>query len=239
MILFPAIDIQDGKVVRLVQGQFDQVTEYAQDPVTVARQWEEKGATWLHVVDLDGARTGVMQNQETILNIVDALNIPVQTGGGIRSHEDVNYLLNGGVARVILGTKVVEELSFLKDVLKKWGDRIAVSLDCHNGMVAQKGWTQTSELKATEFVKVLESMGLKILIYTDIARDGMLTGPNLEALKELLTVTNIPVIASGGIATMQHIEQLVALENEGVMGAISGKALYEGTLDLKEALNLC
>lgn len=239
MIIFPAIDIKGGNVVRLSQGNFDEVTEYSGSPVATAKLWEDKGAQWLHVVDLDGAKTGEMQNTDKILELAQSINIPVQTGGGIRTEEDIQKLLTGGIARVILGTRVIEDRSFLKKILDQWSDKIAVSLDCSNGMVAQRGWTSTSNVKATDFVKELEALGLSCLIYTDIARDGMLSGPNFEGLEEMAACTNIPIIASGGISNIEDIKKLIALEDKGIVGAITGRAIYEGKLDLKEALNLC
>lgn len=239
MIIFPAIDIKNGKVVRLLQGKFDQVTEYAEDPLVVARKWITEGARWLHLVDLDGAKTGTIQNKQHIINIARTLNVPVQMGGGIRTAEDVQSLIEGGVARVILGTKVVEDITFLKTMLEKWPDKIAVSLDCHNGYIAQSGWTKTSKVKALDFVHELEQLGLKCLIYTDIARDGMLTGPNYPELEKILDTAKIPVIASGGIAHIDDIKRLKKLTPKGLLGAITGKAIYEGKLSLKEALSLC
>lgn len=239
MIIFPAIDIKEGNVVRLAQGKFDEVTEYSGAPVAMAKLWEEKGSQWLHVIDLDGAKTGEMQNMDVILNIAQSVNIPIQTGGGIRKKEDIQKLLEGGVARVILGTRVIEDRLFLKEIIEQWKDKIAVSLDCSNGMVAQRGWTSTSNIKATDFVKDLETFGLSCLIYTDIARDGMLSGPNFEGLTELAGVTDIPIIASGGISSIEDIKKLLAVEGKGVFGAITGRAIYEGKLNLKEALELC
>jgi phosphoribosylformimino-5-aminoimidazole carboxamide ribotide isomerase len=180
-----------------------------------------------------------MQNMETILKIAASVKIPIQTGGGIRTEEDIKRLLEGGVARVILGTKVIEDRMFLKKVIDRWKEKIAVSLDCSNGMVAQRGWTSHTNIKATDFVKDLQALGLTCLIYTDIARDGMLNGPNLAGLEELADITNIPIIASGGISDIEDIKKLLTLEDKGIIGAIIGRALYEGKLDLKEALALC
>jgi phosphoribosylformimino-5-aminoimidazole carboxamide ribotide isomerase len=239
MIIFPAIDIKEGNVVRLVQGHFDEVTEYSGAPVAIAKLWEDKGAQWIHVVDLDGAKTGEMQNRDTILEIANAVNIPIQTGGGIRTEEDILRLIEGGVARVILGTKVIEDRGFLKRVIDRWKDKIAVSLDCSMGMVAQRGWTSTTNLKAVDFVKDLEMYGVSCLIYTDIARDGMLTGPDLEGIKALAERTSIPIIASGGISSIDDIKKLCALKDKGIIGAITGRAIYEGKLDIKEALKIC
>ncbi|MBZ0167540.1 MAG: 1-(5-phosphoribosyl)-5-((5-phosphoribosylamino)methylideneamino)imidazole-4-carboxamide isomerase, partial [Candidatus Omnitrophica bacterium] len=161
MILFPAIDIQNGKVVRLVQGKFDEVTQYSDDPLTVAQKWENLGAQWLHLVDLDGAKTGEIRNMDTILKIAQAVSIPVQMGGGIRTKEDIARLIEGGVSRVILGTKVVEDTAFLLDMLAAWNNKIAVSLDCVDGKVTRLGWTATSDILATDFAKELELLGLK------------------------------------------------------------------------------
>ncbi|HQP10221.1 MAG TPA: 1-(5-phosphoribosyl)-5-[(5-phosphoribosylamino)methylideneamino]imidazole-4-carboxamide isomerase [Candidatus Omnitrophota bacterium] len=239
MIIFPAIDIKEGKVVRLMQGNFNEVTEYSGSPVAMAKLWQAKGAPWLHVIDLDGAQTGQTQNTDKIIDIAQSVSIPVQTGGGIRAKKDIEKLLNGGVARVILGTKGVEDLAFLKEVIGQWQEKIAVSLDCSNGIIAQRGWTETSGLKATDFVKELEKLGLSCLIYTDISRDGMMSGPNVEALTELAETTTIPIIASGGISKIDDIKALLAIEDKGIFGIITGKAIYEGKLNLKEALNLC
>ena len=239
MIIFPAIDIKEGKVVRLLQGQFDKVTEYSGDPVVVAKQWVERGAQWLHVIDLDGAKDGKIQNLESIANIAKAVNVPIQMGGGVRTEEDIAQLLDAGVTRVVLGTKVIEDRDFLKRILLKWPENIAVSVDCSKGMVAQRGWTSVTELRDVDFVRELEGFGLKYLIYTDIARDGMLSGPNLESINEVLDVTNIAFIASGGISSLEDIKNLSALQSKGLIGAITGKAIYEGTLNLEEALAVC
>ena len=239
MIIFPAIDIKDGKVVRLLQGKFDKVTEYSDDPVTVAQKWQDMGAQWLHLVDLDGAKTGEIKNMDVILNIAKSVNIPVQMGGGVRRKEDIGKLIEGGVSRVILGTIVLEDTTFLVDVLSSWRDKIAVSLDCSDGFVAHKGWTETSRIKATEFVRELEILGVPCIIYTDIARDGMLTGPNYKQLQDMCDATSIPIIASGGISNIADIKKLAAMEKNGIMGCITGKAIYEGKLNLKEALKLC
>ncbi len=239
MILFPAIDIKAGKVVRLLQGKFDKVTEYAAEPLDMAKQWEKRGAKWLHVVDLDGAKEGQIQNWDSLSRIVKNIHIPVQMGGGVRTHEDIERLLKIGIKRVVLGTKVIEDRNFLKDILSKWSEHIAVSLDCSNGMVAQRGWTLVTELKGIDFAKELQDLGLKYIIYTDIARDGMLTGPNFESIEEMLKVIDMSFIASGGIAKLEDIRKLCALESQGVIGAITGKAIYEGTLNLEEALKVC
>ena len=239
MIIFPAIDIKEGKVVRLLKGDFDQVTEYSGVPATVAQKWQDKGAQWLHVVDLDGARTGKMQNIDVILKIAQSVQIPIQVGGGVRQKDDIAQLIEGGIRRVILGTKAVEDRVFFKDVLAQWKDKIAVSVDCMKGMVTQRGWQTTSTIRAVDFVKNLEAMGLSCMVYTDVARDGMLNGPNFEELKVVLKSTKIPVIASGGVSSLDDVKKLAELEDQGLMGAIIGKAIYEGKVDLKEALKVC
>lgn len=238
MIIFPAIDIKEGKVVRLIQGKFDQVTDYGLDPVTVAQEWESQGAQWLHVVDLDGAQTGEPKNFETIFKIVKKVKIPVQAGGGIRQEKIVEQLLQANVARVVLGTKAIENLDFLKEVIKLYGNKIAVSLDCSQGFVQTKGWTQGSNVQAVSFCGQLEKIGLQCLVYTDISRDGMLQGPNFTGLAELLSKTKISVIASGGVSSLEDIKKLKAMRPPP-MGVIIGKALYEGKINLKEAIGVC
>ena len=239
MIIFPAIDIKDGKVVRLFQGKFDEVTEYSGDPLVVAQNWQQKGAQWLHIVDLDGAKTGEMQNRAAIIAIAKKVSIPVQVGGGIRSREDVQRLIDGGVGRVILGTRVISDRDFLVEMLALWEKKIAVSLDCAEGFVAQRGWTESSKVKAIDFVKGLTGLDLACLIYTDIVRDGMLTGPDIVGLRALLSMTEIPIIASGGVASVEDLRKLMDLESEGLLGAIIGKAIYEGRVNLEEAIRVC
>jgi len=237
MILIPAIDIKGGKVVRLFQGKFSEVTEYAEDPVEVAKKWESMGAKWLHLVDLDGAQTGHMINSPSFLAIIKEVGIPIQIGGGIRSYEAVDQLMDIGVSRVILGTKAIEDRDFLKEVIKDYGEKICVSLDCSNGFVTGHGWVSVTNIKATDLVLELEEMGLQWLVYTDIARDGALTGPNFEQIQTMLNTANkINVIASGGIATLEDVKKLSAMK--GVAAAITGKAIYEGKLDFKEAVKL-
>jgi phosphoribosylformimino-5-aminoimidazole carboxamide ribotide isomerase len=238
MILIPAIDIKGGKVVRLFQGKFSDVTQYGEDPVAMSRQWEGLGAQWLHLVDLDGAKDGVMANRDVITRIAQTVKIPVEVGGGIRDEQAVEYLIKtAGVARVILGTKAIENRDFLKNMLALYGERICVSLDCSNGFVAGRGWVSTSNVKGTDLAQELEAMGLQWMVYTDIARDGTLAGPNFEQLQTMLnTVKSIKLIASGGIATIEDVKKLASMK--GVSAAITGKAIYEGKLDFKEALKL-
>jgi len=239
MILIPAVDIKDGKVVRLVQGRFDDVTEYSKDPVSAAKQWEAQGAQRIHVVDLDGAKDGEMANFSVIKDIAQAVEIPIEVGGGIRTIDNIQNLIEAGVSYTILGTKSIEDKDFLKDILVTFRNNIIISLDCSNGKIAQRGWTSVTDLNATDFAKEIEQLGVQCIVYTDIARDGMLTGPNLEGLKTMLNAVSIPIIASGGIGNLEHVKQLLEMKNNQIIGAITGKAIYEGTLDFKEALGLC
>jgi phosphoribosylformimino-5-aminoimidazole carboxamide ribotide isomerase len=239
MILLPAIDIMNGKVVRLFKGQFDQVTEYGTDPLEMARHWEALGAKYLHVVDLDGAESGERRNAAVIKKIAREVKVPVETGGGIRTRDVLDDYLQSGVSRVVLGTKVVEDRDFLGRVLEAWGERIAVSLDCKNGFVAQRGWVETSTVKGVDMAREFAAMGLKFIIYTDIARDGALTGPNMDGLKGMLKLSGVNIIASGGIKDIADIKALLALKSANLYGAITGRAIYEGKLDFKEALSLC
>ncbi len=239
MIVFPAIDIKDGKVVRLLQGKFDNMTQYSEDPVMIAKQWENRGAQWLHIVDLDGALTGEMKNIEIIKKIAQSVEIPIQVGGGIREKENIDNLFSFGVTRVVMGTKVIENRIFLLEMVKKWKDRIIVSLDCSQGLLTQRGWTSMTNLKATVFAQEIENLGLHHLIYTDIAKDGMLQGPNYKGIEEILNAVSIPVIASGGVSSIEDIKKLSTYESRGLAGVITGKAIYEGKLKIEEALEVC
>ena len=238
VIIFPAIDIKEGNVVRLLQGNFDEVTEYSGSPAAMAKLWEGKGAQWLHVVDLDGAKKGRVTNWDSIQAILDTVSIPVQIGGGIRSEFDVDRLMGLGIKRVILGTQAINNPDLLQRLILQWPDAVTVSIDAVNGLVTKLGWTEATEIKAVDFARKLENFGLKCLIFTDIARDGMLTGPNLESLTEILDAVKIHVIASGGVSTLEDIRKLKELTTKGLAGVIIGKALYEGTVDLQEALKI-
>jgi len=240
MIVIPAIDIKDGKVVRLFQGDFDKQTDYDPYPLIAAKRWRDMGAKWLHLVDLDGARNGVMSNKEHILYIAERLNLSVQAGGGIRDLKTVSDLIKADVDRVILGTRAINDQKFLKNLLALYGDKICVSLDCSNGFVTQNGWSAITKIKAVDLALQLEAMGLKWMIYTDIARDGALTGPNFEQLQTMLnTVKKINLLASGGVSSLEDVIKLNNLKSstgKQLWGAIIGKAIYEGKLDFKEAL---
>ena len=239
MILIPAIDIKGGKVVRLFQGKFSEVTEYSDDPVQFAKKWEGMGAKWIHLVDLDGAKSGVMVNKANIISIVKSVKVPVEVGGGIRDEQTVEELIKAGIGRVILGSKAIEDRKFLKNILDQYKDNICVSLDCNNGFVAQRGWVSTTNIKATDLALELEALGLQWMVYTDIARDGTLAGPNFEQLQTMLnTVKKVNIIASGGVSSIEDVQKLAAMK--GVAAAITGKAIYEGKLDFKKALDfLC
>ena len=234
MQLYPAIDMKNGRCVRLSQGEFKNITVYSEHPEESAVLWQEKKATFLHLVDLDGALAGRSVNEETIKKIVSSVNIPVEIGGGIRSEEAVKNMLSLGVKRVIIGTKAVEEPEFLKDMVEKFGaDAIAAGIDAKAGMVAIQGWEQVSTVTATELCLKMKEYGVKHIIYTDISRDGMLSGPNIPATKKLTLETGLDIIASGGVSCM---EDLQSLYDAGISGAIIGKALYENRVDLEEAV---
>ncbi|HOD12217.1 MAG TPA: 1-(5-phosphoribosyl)-5-[(5-phosphoribosylamino)methylideneamino]imidazole-4-carboxamide isomerase [Candidatus Omnitrophota bacterium] len=239
MIIIPAIDIKNGKVVRLTQGQFAKEKVYDQDPLSVAQRWKQQGATLIHIVDLDGAEKGKPQNLAIIQKIQREIGVNVQMGGGIRAMETVQEVLGFGLMRIIIGTRAIEDKEFLKDILSTYGDKVAVSLDCVNGYVAIKGWTTVSHVSALSIIPELERLGLRTLIYTDIATDGMLQGPNLKSLAEILASTSVNVIASGGISQIDDIKQLAYVNAKNLYGVIIGKALYEQTINLSDAIQLC
>ena len=234
MHIIPAIDLKDGVCVRLQQGRKDAVTKYSKDPPLTARRWELQGARVLHVVDLDGAFTGSQKNLASIFEIRKSVKMVMQVGGGIRNIGTVDKLLSFGIDRVIIGTAAIEDTEFLVDACNRFPGRIFVGIDAKEGLVAIKGWEEVSSVDAKELARRIELVGVAGIIYTDIARDGMLTGPNIAALEELIKTVTIPVIASGGIATIEDIRNLMKVEN--LWGAITGKAIYSGSLDLKEAL---
>lgn len=234
MIIYPAIDIKEGKCVRLVQGKFDDVTVYSDDPVEMALKWEREGAVYLHVIDLDGARTGELRNFSIIRDIAAKLGIPVQMGGGIRTIESIEYVINEGIQRVILGTSAVNDPELVKNALKNFGNNIAIAIDAKDGKVAVEGWEKTSDFAAVDFAKKMEDMGAKTIIYTDISRDGMLSGPNLKAMEEMAASVGMEVIASGGVGSLKDI---IDLKNTGVAGVIVGKALYTGNINLAQVMS--
>ncbi len=238
MIIFPAIDIKNGLCVRLMQGDPERVTVYGRDPVAVARRWEEAGAQWLHVVDLDGAFSQAPINHEVIARMVKAVSIPVQVGGGIRRQATIEDYLTSGVERVILGTAALREPRVLEEACRSFPRRIALGIDARDGQVAIEGWTETTGTDAVSLVRSLSHLELAAVIYTDIHRDGMQSGVNVQATHTLLEATELPVIASGGVATLEDIEALLPLIPLGLLGVITGRAIYNGTLVLREALAL-
>lgn len=235
MRIYPAIDIKDGQCVRLLCGSFDDVTVYGNNPAETAKRWEAEGGEFIHVVDLDGALKGHGVNAESIREICASVSVPVQTGGGIRTMEDIEAKLACGINRVIIGTKAVSDADFVKKAVEKYGDKIVIGIDAKDGMVAIEGWEKTSEWKAVDFAKEMEAIGVKTIVYTDIATDGTLQGPNVEAMKEMVESVNIDIIASGGVGSIEHIKALIPT---GVEGVIVGRALYTNSVDLKEAVEL-
>jgi phosphoribosylformimino-5-aminoimidazole carboxamide ribotide isomerase len=237
MDIFPAIDLLGGHCVRLYQGDYQQSQTFNEDPVAVARQWQAQGATHLHLVDLDGAKSGKPENLSTIAQIVKALpDLRIQVGGGLRDAETVKRLLDSGVERAILGTVAIEQPALVHSLCQQYPDRIVVGIDARDGLVATKGWLETSQVKAADLARQMADWGAAAIVYTDIQRDGTLVGPNLTALEELAKETNIPIIASGGVGTLRDLLNLLTLEHLGVSGIIIGKALYTGAFDLTDAL---
>ena len=235
MQIIPAIDLLDGQCVRLHQGDYNLVTHFSADPISQALAWQEQGAKLLHLVDLDGARSGEATNHPLVQRITAALEIPVQLGGGVRSIERAEQLLACGLDRVILGTVAVEQPELVYELAQCYPQKIVVGIDARNGLVATRGWTTASELPATELAKKFDGIGLAALICTDIATDGTLAGPNLEFLRAMAQASSTPIIASGGIGELLDLMSLLPLELEGVVGVIVGRALYNGSVNLKEA----
>ena len=235
MRIYPAIDIKDGKCVRLLQGRFSDVTVYGDDPVAMAKKWETLGGEWIHVVDLDGALKGHGVNADIIKRLCASVSVPVQTGGGIRTMEDIEAKLQCGIRRVIIGTKAVSSPEFIQKAVEKYGDKIVVGIDAKDGYVAVEGWEKCSEFTAVDFAKQMAALGVRTIVYTDIATDGTLQGPNVEAMREMAAAVDADVIASGGIGSLEHIQSLA---DTGVEGVIVGRALYSGAVDLKKALEV-
>ncbi|MCR4666905.1 MAG: 1-(5-phosphoribosyl)-5-[(5-phosphoribosylamino)methylideneamino]imidazole-4-carboxamide isomerase [Desulfovibrio sp.] len=236
MIIFPAVDIQKGKAVRLKKGRADESTVFNDDPVAAALHWQNQGASWLHVVDLDGAFDGTARSFSIVQKICEKLSIPVQLGGGIRDEETARNYIESGVNRLIIGTMAIEDPKGFSALCARFPGRIGVSLDAENGVLKTRGWVSASTLTVDDLLPRLTDAGCAFLIYTDIARDGMQSGANLTMLESLLTKTTIPVLSAGGVATMEDIRAIYPLHSKGPLeGVISGRALYEGTLDLREA----
>jgi len=240
MLVIPAIDLKDGKCVRLRQGRMEDSTVFSDDPVDVAGRWFDSGARRLHLVDLNGAFEGEPVNGEIVRLIAQRFpNFPIQIGGGIRSLETIEAYLKAGVNYVIIGTKAVKEPEFVEEACREFPDHIIVGLDAKDGKVATDGWAEVSNIEATDLAKQFDQQGVSAIVYTDIARDGMMQGVNVEATVRLAQASSIPVIASGGITNMEDIVALKAQAGEGIQGAITGRAIYEGTLDVAKAQHYC
>lgn len=236
MHVIPAIDLKEGSCVRLLQGNKDAITIYSQDPANTAKKWESFGAKLLHIVDLDGAFSGNQKNFGAIVKIRNAIKIPIQVGGGIREIGNVLNLFSAGVNRIIIGTKAIEDPEFLTYLCNKYPGKIIIGIDVKSGMVAIKGWEEITSITAKDLAKRLDLVGAAGIIYTDIGRDGMMTGPNIEATSEMVENVKIPVIASGGVSNIEDIRNLKKIKN--LWGAITGKAIYSGSLDLREAIKI-
>jgi phosphoribosylformimino-5-aminoimidazole carboxamide ribotide isomerase len=237
MIIFPAIDLKEGQCVRLVQGKAENKTVYSSDPASMAQSFQDQGAEWLHIVDLDGAFQGRSGNLATIKQIAARITIPFQVGGGLRQQEDVENLLEMGASRVIIGTRAVTSPDFIEALLLRFGPKkIILGLDARDGMVAIEGWVEKSSLQALDFARQMQRLGVQTAIYTDVSRDGLLQGPNLDAIQQMAELSGLKIIASGGVSTADDIRQLKEMESLGVSGAIIGKALYDGKIALQDAL---
>jgi phosphoribosylformimino-5-aminoimidazole carboxamide ribotide isomerase len=238
MQIIPAVDIKNGKCVRLKQGRMNEETIFSSNPVEMAKKWADYGIKLLHVVDLDGAFQKKPQNSHIIQEIISSIKIPIQVGGGIRDLSSIQMYLEMGVSRVVLGTEAIRNPEQVAEFCTKFSDQIVIGIDAKNGMVAVEGWTETTSVTAIDLAKQFENTGVAAINFTDIHRDGMQTGPNIEATKALAESISIPVVASGGVSTIKDIENLLNITDSGIIGVICGRSLYEGTLDLSEAMNL-
>lgn len=237
MLFLPAIDLMGGEVVRLKQGKADQKTTYPASPLAYARKWQGEGGDWLHIVDLDAAFSGTQSNLEIVRDIAQSLLIPIELGGGMRNPKSVQAAIEAGVSRVVIGTRAVESLTFVKDMVDDFGGaKIAVGIDAKDGLVSVKGWTETSALSAFELAQRVEQVGVQTIIYTDISTDGMMQGPNFRELNRMLATVQCNVIASGGVSSLADLERLSQIPK--LYGAIIGKALYDGAFRLKDAVQL-
>lgn len=238
MIVIPAVDIKNGKCVRLLQGRMEDETIFSDDPAAMAQKWANSGAELIHVVDLDGAFEKSPRNIDAVKKILDSVDVPIQVGGGIRNLQTIQVFMDLGVERVIIGTEAIRNPAFVKQAAKAFAGRIVVGIDARDGHVAVEGWTETTRVKAVDLARRFEDCGLAAINFTDIQRDGMQTGPNIEQTRRLAESISIPVVASGGVACLDDIKSLLPLEAVGVVGVITGKALYSGTLDFKAALEV-
>lgn len=236
MIIFPAIDLRDGKCVRLYQGKFEESEVVGEDPLKIAMSFKESGAEYIHMVDLDGALNGEIKNLKVISEVVKTVGIPVELGGGIRDMKTIDMLIEAGVSRVILGTAALKNPQFVMEAVKKYGEKIAVGIDAKNEKVAVSGWLDVSNVDYIDFAKKMEKIGVKTIIFTDISKDGTLQGPNLEQLAKIQNSVSCNIIASGGI---KDIEDLKTINKMGICGAITGKAIYCGNIDLQKAIKIC
>jgi phosphoribosylformimino-5-aminoimidazole carboxamide ribotide isomerase len=238
MLIIPAIDLKEGKCVRLERGVMSTAKVYSDDPVTTAKRWQAEGAEWLHVVDLDGAFAREPKNREAIAAIVKAVDVPVQVGGGVRTFETLSFYLKLGVKRVVLGTAAHNNPELLVQASDRFPGKLVLGIDSRKGRIAVEGWSQTTEIVPGKLAEKFANLALAAIVYTDISRDGMETGPNIEATRRLAKAVTIPVIASGGVGSLRHIQALLPLEQDGVVGVIVGRALYAGSLELAKAIAL-
>lgn len=236
MIILPAIDIKDGQCVRLTKGDFYTAEKVAEDPLETALAFQEAGAEWIHMVDLDGAKEGGLRNSGVFLNVARNTGLKVELGGGIRTQESIDYYMEQGISRVIIGTAAISDPEFVKAAVKKYGERVAVGIDARNGMVSGGGWLNDSGIHYLDLAKRMEDIGVRYIIFTDISKDGTLSGPNLEQLGKINEAVNCDIIASGGIHTMKDI---IDIKEMGLYGAICGKSIYKGTLSLSETIAYC
>lgn len=238
MLIIPAVDIKGGRCVRLLQGREDAETVFSDDPLAMALKWEGEGAELLHVIDLDGAFRKKPKNVTAIQKIVNGVEVPVQLGGGIRDMDTIEMYLDMGVSRVILGTEALRNPDLVYEAARLFPGQIIVGIDARDGLVAVEGWTETTQVRSIDLARRFEGIGLAAIIFTDIRRDGMQTGPNIQETRRLAESVSIPIIASGGVSGVDDLKQLLSVRSSGIIGVIIGRALYSGTLDLKESLKL-
>lgn len=236
MVILPAVDIMDGKPVRLYKGDFSTAHQVAEGALKTALDFEKAGVEWIHMVDLDGSLKKKRVNEKIFLSVAENTSLKVEVGGGIRTMQDIEFYINSGISRVILGSVALKDPELVKEAVNAYGDKIAVGIDAKNGYAAAEGWTQTSDIYFTDLAKKMEQCGVKTIIYTDISKDGTLSGPNLEQLEEINNAVSCDIIASGGVTNINDIK---ALKSLGLYGAICGKSIYSGSLDLKQALEVC
>lgn len=236
MVIYPAIDIKDGQCVRLRQGKAEQVTVYEADPVKMALKWQQEGAEIIHVVDLDGAFGGLVKNLKTIERISQSVDVPIQFGGGVRQIDTMKILFGAGVSQIVIGTAAVDDISLVRAALDLFGGRVVIGIDARDGKVAVEGWKKVTKKDVVSLALEMEEMGASMIVYTDISKDGMLVGPNIEATQKLARAVDVPVIASGGVSKLEDLRELKKLEPDGVEGVIVGKALYENTFTLAQAM---